>query len=198
MGVPTDPQDLQSSNLVIARFGVAIELHHVLLQWIHSEDVLHLEVLHLAIGALGMNHEPVTVSKQPVLQSVMLEDDIVEIADHAFVGCHIHGQIMVRTFECQRFGLMAFDAGISPDISGNRGFRQTGEIVRGNNARDQHDQRDEDQRQRSLELISKGKKHEEKTGKEGEDGSRPIAIRSKARRDPRVYSLEAFRPLCIS
>ena len=124
--VPRNPQDLESGNLGLRHVGRPIELNHVLLQRSDAERVLDLEVRHLPVGSLGVNHEPLAVAIHAGREAIAGEFHIVEITQHGVVGGQVHSAIVIRSGPLFHFRGMTFHAGAASDKRGLHIRRQAG------------------------------------------------------------------------
>src|SRR5262249_53092589 len=100
------------------------ELDQVLLQGIHTEDVLHLKGGELAVGAVGFDQKFPVLAEETGTHAVMVEARVVEIAEHGLVGRVLHGALMLRCAPELRLRLVAADAALATDKSGRRSARR--------------------------------------------------------------------------
>jgi len=76
--------------------AAAWKLDEVLLEWIDPEYVLYFIIVELAVRAVCADHEFAVTSIKPRFETIIGELFIVEITQHGFLACHLHGEVMMR------------------------------------------------------------------------------------------------------
>ena len=80
------------------------------MQWIVTEYVDHLEVLELAVFAIGIDHVFVAVAEKSRGDAVVDKRRIVKITQHTICGGQLHGEVMIGP---QPQGVLCFMTGLT-------------------------------------------------------------------------------------
>ncbi len=105
-GVPGEIQTLEPT---------AGKGHEILLQRVVTEGVGDLEVAHFATGALGVDKKPAVPAKKPARDPVILDLDIIEVAEDRLFGGLGHGEIVIRAPPGLSGRLVTSDTAVAAD-----------------------------------------------------------------------------------
>ena len=79
------------------------KLDQILLQRLDAEGVLDFERGEVAVGPVGLDEKLSVLAEEARMHAVMVEARTGEIAEHRFVVCVLHGELMLRAVPKLRF-----------------------------------------------------------------------------------------------
>src|SRR6516164_3416646 len=106
---PCVPRNRQRLHTVVGEFD------QILLERIDAEGVFHLKGGKLSVRPVGLDKECIISPKKAGARAVIIEGRIVEIAEHRFLVCVLHGVLVLRCAPKLRLHHMTARAGLAAD-----------------------------------------------------------------------------------
>jgi hypothetical protein len=89
------------------------ELDQVFLQRVVTECVLRFIDREFAVGAVGLDKKLSILAKEARMHAVIVKALVVKVAEHGFVSCVLHGELVLRGLPQVRFGPVTTGAGLA-------------------------------------------------------------------------------------